>query len=152
MYRHAQRTRRQAEAGGEIYSPSPYESSLQVDSVTGPHAKDRRSRQSYVPDVESATRARNTMYECGRHVVGLWHTHPEPEPSPSGRDRETTEEYLQAFRGERERYLSVIVGNRGDVPEMTVWSAEQDGGWLRWDETFGRPSELSSQPDVIQSS
>jgi proteasome lid subunit RPN8/RPN11 len=134
MYGYAQRRWRQSEAGGEIYSPAPYASSLLVDTVTGPHPKDQRSRHSYNPDVEATTRARNTEHARGRHAIGLWHTHPEFLPTPSGRDRETTEDYLRAFGGDRERYLTVIIGNRGETPEMTVWSAEARGNWVCWTE------------------
>ncbi|RAQ03588.1 hypothetical protein DPR02_29460 [Burkholderia cepacia] len=85
MYGYAQRVRNQTEAGGEIYSPTPYSSSLLV-AIAGPHPKDSRSLYSYNPDIEAATRARNVEYERGRHAIGLWHTHPELRPSPSGRD------------------------------------------------------------------
>ncbi|WP_374703326.1 Mov34/MPN/PAD-1 family protein [Cupriavidus pauculus] len=142
MYSYAQRGWRQTEAGGEIYSPTPYSSSLLVDAITGPHTEDRRSRHSYNPDVEAATRARNTEFQRGRHAVGLWHTHPESRPTPSGRDRTTTEDYLGAFCEQRERYLSVIIGNRGETPAMTVWSAEKGGNWQCWDESRGQPVQL----------
>ncbi|MNK19449.1 hypothetical protein D3C87_376700 [compost metagenome] len=140
MYSYAQRKWYQTEAGGEIYSPTPYSSSLLVDAVVGPHPKDRRSRHSYNPDVRAATKARNVEYGRERHAIGLWHTHPEQRPSPSGQDRKTTEEYLRAFSNDRERYLSVIIGNHGEVPEMTVWSAEKCGSWLCWTEFRGQPA------------
>jgi proteasome lid subunit RPN8/RPN11 len=142
MYGYAQRRWNQTEAGGEIYSPAPYSSSLLVDAVTGPHPTDHRSRHSYNPDVAAATRARNAAYERGRHAIGLWHTHPEPRPSPSGRDRTTTEDYLSAFGIDRERYLMVIIGNCGETPAMTVWSAEKSGGWQRWVEFRGQLTDL----------
>lgn len=142
MYSYAQRRWYQTEAGGEIYSPTPYSPSLLVDAVTGPHPKDRRGRHAYNPDVASATRARNAEYERGRHAIGLWHTHPEPQPSPSGRDRATTEDYLDAFGDDRERYLMVIVGNHGETPAITVWSAEKGGGWQCWFEFRGQTSDL----------
>lgn len=142
MYKYAQRAWYKTEAGGEIFSPSPYSTSLLVDAVTGPHSKDRRSRYSCNPDFEAATRARNTQYEHGRHAIGLWHTHPEPWPSPSGSDRETTADYLKAFGVDRVRYLTVIIGNRGEAPAMTVWSAEKCSAWLCWEEFRGAPSSL----------
>lgn len=132
MYKHAQRGLFKTEAGGEIYSSTPYYSSLVVDDVAGPHPRDRRSRYSFNPDVEATTQARSAKYEQGRHAVGLWHTHPEKCPTPSGTDKSTTEHYLRAFNGERSRYLTVIVGNQGNVPAMTVWSAENGGAWLCW--------------------
>lgn len=141
MYGYAQRAWHQTEAGGELFSPSPYASSLLVDAIAGPHPKDRRKRNSYNPDVEAATGARTVEYEHGRHAIGLWHTHPEPRPWPSGTDRTTTEDYLRAFGEDRERYLTIIVGNRGEMPTMTVWSAEKLGGWLCWDEFRGHQKQ-----------
>jgi len=135
MYSHAQRQWYQKEAGGEIYSPAPYSSSLVVNAASGPHPKDRRSRHSYNPDVTSMTRARNAEYENGCHAIGLWHTHPEPRPTPSGRDRATTEHYLAAFGDDRERYFTVIIGNHGDTLEMSVWCAEKNGDWQCWIES-----------------
>lgn len=146
MYGHAQRKWTQTEAGGEIYSPTPYSSRLLVDTVAGPHPKDHRSRHSYNPDVKTTTKARNGEFARDRHAIGLWHTHPEPRPSPSGQDRKTTEEYLRAFSNDRERYLSVIIGNRGEVPEMTVWSAEKCGSWQCWTEFHGQLAELLGCP------
>ncbi len=142
MYAHAQRKMLQTEAGGEIYSPTPFYSSLIINDVTGPHPQDRRRRYSFNPDVEATTRARYAKYEQGLHAVGLWHTHPELHPAPSGPDKSTTEEYLRAFRGDRERYLTVIIGNRGEVPAMTVWSAEKCGKWVRWNERHNQLPEL----------
>lgn len=143
MYSHAQRKMFQTEAGGEIYSPTPFYSSLVVDDVAGPHPGDRRGRCSFNPDVKATTQARYAKYEQGRHAVGLWHTHPERQPSPSGTDKSTTEDYLRAFKSDRERYLQVIIGNRGAVPAMTVWCAEKCGNWLRWDERHDQLVEFS---------
>lgn len=142
MYGFAQRKWNQTEAGGEIYSTTPYSPSLVIDGIAGPHRKDRRTRHSCNPDVEATTKARNNEFTRGRHAVGLWHTHPEPVPSPSGQDRKTTEEYLKSFGDDRDRYLSIIIGNRGDVPEMTVWSMEKSGEWQRWAEFDGQTVEL----------
>ncbi|MBU9322997.1 Mov34/MPN/PAD-1 family protein [Burkholderia gladioli] len=142
MYGYAQRDRHQTEAGGELFSPSPYSSGLLVDAIAGPHSGDRRSRNACNPDVRATTQARNSQYERGRHAIGLWHTHPEPRPSPSGRDRATTEDYLQGFGEDRERYLTVIIGNRSETPAMTVWSAEKCGSWQCWVEFRGQPTEM----------
>jgi hypothetical protein len=57
-------------------------------------------------------------------------------------DRRTTEDYLRAFTSDRERYLTVIIGNRGAVPAMTVWSAEKCGKWIRWGERHNQLVEL----------
>ncbi len=125
MYRHVQRRIWHKEAGGEIYAIDPDAHGLIVTTATGPNRGDRRTRCSYNPDIESAMRDRERQFALGLHAVGLWHTHPEIRPSPSGQDRQTTEEYLSAFQGDRERYLMVIVGNCGNPPNVKVWAVSQ---------------------------
>lgn len=126
MYRHAQRRIWHKEAGGEIYAIDPDANGLIVTSALGPNRGDRRTRCSFNPDIEAAKRDRERQFAVGLHAVGLWHTHPEPHPSPSGQDRQTTEEYLSAFQGDRERYLMVIVGNFGNPPNMKVCAISQN--------------------------
>jgi integrative and conjugative element protein (TIGR02256 family) len=126
MYAHVQRKLWQTEAGGEIYSADPDSHGLIITVATGPNPDDKRGRRSFNPDVDATTQHRNQQFEQGRHAVGLWHTHPEKNPSPSGLDRRTTEDYLVAFQGQRERYLMVILGNQGKVPNMAIWSAERN--------------------------
>jgi integrative and conjugative element protein (TIGR02256 family) len=123
MYAHIQWRWWQKEAGGEIYTVNPGSHGLLITTATGPSSADRRSRHFFNPDIQAATRERERQFYKNRHAVGLWHTHPEPRPSPSGRDHQTTQRYLEAFRGDRETYLMVIVGNSGDQPNMAVWSA-----------------------------
>jgi len=143
MYSFAQRKCKQTEAGGEIFSPRPYSCSLLVDAIAGPHPEDHRSRYSYNPNTSATSRARNEQYACDRHAVGLWHTHPEAQPHPSGLDRATTQDYLRSFAGTRSRYLSVIIGNRGDTPAITVWATEELGDWQRWDEFCGQTEVIT---------
>lgn len=132
IYGHMQRWPWQKEAGGEIFSAEPDAAGLIITVATGPSAEDRRSRHSWNPDTAAADRDRQMEYALGRHAVGLWHTHPEASPSPSSQDRETTREYLEAFQGQRSRYLMVIVGNQGKPPSMTVWSCTDESG-VRWE-------------------
>ncbi|WP_373868091.1 Mov34/MPN/PAD-1 family protein [Oxalicibacterium faecigallinarum] len=138
MYTHAQRRWMQKEAGGELYSSTPHSLRIVVDAVAGPHQEDYRTRHSYNPNLKSTDNARLEMYARGRHAIGLWHTHPERSPRPSGQDKKTTEEYLRAFGNDRDRYLSIIIGNRGDLLEIAVWSAEKNGDWLSWNEFHGQ--------------
>ncbi|MDN7894378.1 Mov34/MPN/PAD-1 family protein [Burkholderia cepacia] len=133
MYARVQRHRRSKEAGGELFSVAPESGSLVIDVATGPHPSDCRGRYSFQPDVEAATAERLAQFARNRHVVGLWHTHPEPFPSPSGRDRETTAKYYAGLADERDRYLMVILGDRGDPPVMTVWVLDAVS-WNQWSE------------------
>jgi proteasome lid subunit RPN8/RPN11 len=133
MYAHVQRERRQPEAGGELFSAQIECDGLIVSVATGPYPGDRRRRHAFDPDVAATTRQRYVQFEGGRHAVGLWHTHPETSPHPSGLDERTTFEYLRAFGGDRCQYLMVILGNRGEPPSMTVWSADGHG-WHQWKE------------------
>ncbi|TBW36217.1 hypothetical protein E0E54_10070 [Azotobacter chroococcum] len=133
MYAHAQRWPWQKEAGGEIFSAAPDAAGLVISSAAGPSPLDRRSRYAWNPDTTAADLDRQAEFALDRHAVGLWHTHPVPSPSPSALDRHTTLEYLEAFQGDRSRYLMVIIGNRGTPPAMGVWVAtpERHGGWLK---------------------
>ena len=133
MYGHAQRWPWQKEAGGEIFSAAPDAAGLIVSSATGPSPGDRRSRHAWNPNIASSDKNRQTEFAAGRHAVGLWHTHPQQSPSPSSLDHSTTLEYLDAFRGERSRYLMIIIGNHGTPPSMGVWvaSPEQRDGWIK---------------------
>lgn len=132
MNAYLQRQSDQLEAGGEIYSSSPDSRGLVITVATGPNPGDQRGYHSFNPDIKATTLHREQQYAQGRHAVGLWHTHPEECPSPSWRDRRTTKEYLKAFQNDRERYLMVILGNRGDPANIAVWSAERSGRsqWL----------------------
>lgn len=123
MYAHAQRKLWQKEAGGEVFSSDPYSSGLIIYSATGPNRADYRRRCAWNPDIKASDRNRQIEFAHNRHVVGLWHTHPEIHPSPSARDQKTTWEYLDSFQGDRSRYLMVIIGNHGRVPNMGVWLA-----------------------------
>ena len=136
MYAYAQRRPWQREAGGEIYAIDPDAHGILITVATGPNPGDRRGRHSFNPDITAATRDREQQFAQGRHAVGLWHTHPEAMPSPSGPDRRATEEYLDAFAGERSRYLMVTLGHRGDPPAMAVWSAGRgiSRSWVRLEE------------------
>lgn len=142
MYAHAQLRFWQKEAGGEIYSVDPDAHRIIVTAATGPNPGDRRGRCSFNPDIEAAAQDRIWQFAMGRHAVGLWHTHPESQPTPSGRDIRTTEEYLKAFSRDRDRYLMVILGNRGNPLSMTVGSTEQSK-WIPWIEQQERGSRPS---------
>lgn len=132
MYAHIQRKSNQTEAGGEIFTEDPDTHGLIIITATGPNSGDRRERYSFNPDIKAATHDRNHQFAQGRHSVGLWHTHPEEFPFPSGLDRQTTEKYLESFRDDRERYLMVILGNRGDPANMVVMSAGKSEKNKRW--------------------
>ncbi|WP_427183783.1 Mov34/MPN/PAD-1 family protein [Bordetella bronchialis] len=113
MYAYSQRGCFSKEAGGELFARVIDGHRMVIVHASGPHPQDQRSRHSFVPDERAGAKERLRNYELGLHAVGLWHTHPEHVPVPSGRDRCTTEEYLSAFNGERDRYLMAIIGNRG---------------------------------------
>lgn len=136
MYRHTQTNIWHREAGGQLFSPAPEASTVNVSIVTGPHKRDRRSRYLFAPDLLSATHDRKSQFDLGRHAVGLWHTHPEANPMPSNQDYITTREYLEAFHGSMDGFLLVIIGNRGNPLNMAVWMAgiKPVGTWIQLEE------------------
>lgn len=139
MYRHVQRRIWQKEAGGEVYAIDPDDAhGLIVTTATGPNKTDHRTRRSYNLDIEAAKHDRERQFALGRHAVGLWHTHPEAFPYPSDQDFQTTEEYLSAFQGERNRYLMIVVGNSGKPPNIKVWAISLNLN-AKWIELLERP-------------
>jgi integrative and conjugative element protein (TIGR02256 family) len=123
MYKYAQTRFWHSEAGGQLFSETPHESSVAVSVASGPHLRDSRSRHNFVPDLTSATWDRQFQFSLDRHAVGLWHTHPEANPLPSNQDYDTTRKYLEAFDGMMSGFLLVILGNSGNPFNMAVWMA-----------------------------
>lgn len=138
MYRHVQTRLWDREAGGQLFSPAPHISKVVISVATGPHRRDKRTRYQFVPNLSSATRDRETQFAIGRHAVGLWHTHPEDNPEPSGLDCTTTREYLDAFNGEMEGFLLVILGRSGSPFNMAVWMVHNKpaGSWTQLIEEY----------------
>lgn len=133
MYRYAQLSFWDREAGGQLFSSTPEQSLVTISLATGPCRKDRRTRCSFHPDVHKATEDRFQQFAKGLHAVGLWHTHPEAWPTPSNEDRITTQKYLEAFHGDMEGFLLAILGNQGSPRNLTVWMAwtNQALPWLQ---------------------
>jgi integrative and conjugative element protein (TIGR02256 family) len=136
MYKHAQTCFWHREAGGQLFSETPHESSVVVSVASGPHPRDVRSRYNFVPDLTSATQDRQVQFNSGRHAIGLWHTHPETKPSPSGQDYDTTREYLEAYDGMMDGFLLLILGNSGNPFNMVVWMATMKpvDAWIKLEE------------------
>jgi integrative and conjugative element protein (TIGR02256 family) len=133
MYSYAQTSFWSKEAGGQLFSPNPTQSSVNICLATGPHQEDKRSMWNFSPDVNKATEDRIEQFSQGLHAVGLWHTHPEASPKPSSTDRITTQKYLDAFQGDMEAFLLTIVGNKGLPPKLSVWIAQTSKS-LAWTE------------------
>jgi len=136
MYKHAQTRLWHREAGGQIFSSTPHESTVEVSVITGPHITDSRLRCHFVSDLSSATCDRHSQFSLGKHAVGLWHTHPEAKPFPSTQDYNTTRQYLEAFNGMMDGFLLVILGNTGNPPDMAVWMVTNKtfDSWLQLNE------------------
>lgn len=136
MYRYAQTSFWKREAGGQLFSAAPENSVVQISMATGPYWQDRRTRYGFYPDARKATEDRFQQFARGLHAVGLWHTHPEVWPTPSDCDRITTQEYLEAFKGDMDGFLLVIIGNQGSPLNLTVWMAweKQARAWLQLSE------------------
>lgn len=123
MYQHAQTNWFSKESGGQLFSSSPEGDFIDVNKATGPHFEDKRTRTRFNPCTKKANRDRIRLFQQGLHPIGLWHTHPEAIPMPSGYDRSTTFEYLEAFEGDMDGFLLVILGNTGNPLNITVWVA-----------------------------
>lgn len=146
MYNFAQTSVWSKEAGGQLFSATPELSTIRISVATGPYKQDKRSRFGFNPDTRKATQDRFRQFEQGLHPVGLWHTHPEEKPYPSDSDRLTTQKYLEAFLGDMQGFLSVIIGNKGNPPDLVVWIAWKDKEilWLQLTEV----SEIYEQHKI----
>jgi len=136
MYSHCQRHKWSKEAGGQLFSPDPTDSVVEITHSTGPYKTDQRSRHSFNPDVSISNHDRTEHFKNGLHAVGLWHTHPENFPIPSYLDRRTTEAYLNATNGELEYFMLVILGNSGNPPNLSLWltSNNNENQWIELNE------------------
>ncbi|MBI3286184.1 MAG: Mov34/MPN/PAD-1 family protein [Burkholderiales bacterium] len=140
MYRHAQVRFYQKEAGGQLFSTNPHEAEVLVSLATGPYPEDRRSRHGFEADRRRASADAHQQFSVGRHVIGLWHTHPESHPSPSFRDRETSVEFLRINCANLTGFLLVTLGNQGIAPHMSVYLADglSHTNWLALEEVSVR--------------
>ena len=136
MYKYAQTSFWSREAGGQLFTMNPEQSLIQISLATGPYRQDWRTRWSFHPDVNKATDDRYQHFANGLHAVGLWHTHPEVYPTPSDSDKTTTWQYLEAFQGEMDGFLLVIVGNQESPPNLAVWLAwaKSEKSWIQLSE------------------
>lgn len=131
MYQFAQRRFFAREAGGQLFSPNPEDIDVAVTDVSGPNSGDIRSRHGVVWHIGQANMDRQKHFARERHAVGLWHTHPEEHPAPSAQDEKTTRQFLKGFHGTMTGFLLVIIGNKGEIPNMAVWLAK-DGAHQSW--------------------
>ncbi|NHZ83963.1 hypothetical protein F2P44_32570 [Massilia sp. CCM 8695] len=131
MYQFAQRRFFAREAGGQLFSPNPEHINVEVTHVSGPNPGDSRSRHGIIWHIGQANMDREKHFASERHAVGLWHTHPEEHPMPSAQDEKTTRQFLEGFHGTMTGFLLIIIGNKGDLPNMAVWLA-RDGTYQSW--------------------
>jgi integrative and conjugative element protein (TIGR02256 family) len=123
MYKYAQTSFWSTEAGGQLFSMNPEQSSVQISLATGPYQQDLRTRWQFSPNIQKATEDRFQQFTKGLHSVGLWHTHPEAYPTPSISDQNTTKKYLDYFQGDMDGYVLAILGNKGEPLSLTLWIA-----------------------------
>lgn len=145
MYKFTQRRFFSCEAGGQLFSPSPHHAVVHVTNISGPNSRDIRSRHGVLWNIDQANGDRKAHFSACRHAVGLWHTHPEEHPSPSRQDERTTQQFLQGFEGSMAGFLLVIIGNKGEPPNMAVWLAK-DGAHKSWIELIETNAEY---PETI---
>ena len=107
--KHRQDGPRKREAGGQIFARLRLPDIL-LQEVTGPRARDQRTRVSYLPDRTSEQREIYGRHRRGLHFIGDWHTHPEDVPSPSGMDISSIQDAFSKSCHSLNGFILVIVG------------------------------------------
>ena len=107
--KHRQDGPRKREAGGQIFARFRLPDIL-LQEVTGPRARDRRTRVSYWPDKVSEQREINSRHRRGLHFIGDWHTHPQDIPSPSRVDISSIQDAFLKSSHTLNGFILVIVG------------------------------------------
>lgn len=130
---HAQSRWWSKEAGGQLFSLAPGQSSVHVDAVTklAPKAASRTGLRLDIPGVVSE---RELLFKQGLHCLGFWHTHPEPTPSPSLDDIALAAEHARAGLSAFAGLVFVIVGTSSAPDGLGVWIHDGKALWRAWPE------------------
>jgi integrative and conjugative element protein (TIGR02256 family) len=121
--------RSHAEAGGQLFARFD-DVKIVVEEATGPHATDRRTRTSFVPDRAAEQQEIVERHARGLHYVGDWHTHPDSVPEPSPRDLASMAECVAKSTHALNGFLLVIVG-QADAPAGLHVSVHDNQGCYR---------------------
>jgi len=124
---HRQIGRRDREAGGPLFSRSPGKL-CNIDEVSGPFLKDRRSRHGYIPHRPSVQANIHEKHRSGLHFAGTWHTHPSAHPKASFADIRSMFNLFTQSAHHLDAFLMVIVGT--DVDPVT-WELSVQGSFGR---------------------
>ena len=120
MFSFAQDKSRLAEAGGQLFSRNPDETTIVIDEITGPYLTDKRTRYSWIPDATNMSFDREKLFSQEVYVVGLWHTHPERIPRPSRKDKVTCEKHLRLLDPAYKGFLLITLGNGRPIPAISI--------------------------------
>lgn len=107
--KHRQDGPRTREAGGQLFARFRLPDIL-LQEATGPRARDRRTRVSYLPDRASEQTEIYSRHRLGLHFIGDWHTHPEDIPSPSRTDISSIQDAFSKSSHSLSGFVLVIVG------------------------------------------
>lgn len=120
---------RTPEAGGQLFWTSSPQTSVLVETITGPRERDKRRSNNYQPDRKAEQQEIQDQFERQRYYFGDWHTHPEKVAFPSLPDLKTIEDIYQksdTMITERGIYL-LVVGTAALPDSMTL--RYYDGQW-----------------------
>lgn len=126
MFSFAQDKPHLREAGGQLFSRNPDESTIIIDVITGPYFTDKQTRYNWIPDVTKMSFDRERLFVQETYVVGLWHTHPERIPCPSRKDKVTCEKHLRLLDPVYKGFLLITLGNGHPIPAISVEYLERD--------------------------
>lgn len=104
-----QRTRRDKEAGGQLFAHFQGPEMVIVEA-TPPTLLDHRSRYRFRPSRLLQRREIRKKHAAGLHFVGDWHTHPEERPKPSADDITSMQDCFRRSIHDLAAFVLIIVG------------------------------------------
>jgi integrative and conjugative element protein (TIGR02256 family) len=131
VLRHVRRYRqsrsRSHESGGQLFGTVTPDL-VTICAVSGPHARDQRSRYSFRSDPGGAQRAINRFAKRRLHYLGEWHTHAEDRPRPSASDYVAIRAIFEHSELNTAALILLIVGLAPADWDVGVWYMNASGG------------------------
>lgn len=109
LWRYRQKSHRNHEAGGMLFTRELSGGQLHVTSISTPGLHDKATPTSFVPDRKRGLKIIESKFKQGESFIGEWHTHHEIKPSPSPRDKETIKSLFNQSTHDMPLFILMII-------------------------------------------